>query len=650
MGMWGGGGSAAGWGGRGSMHDAGGRARGGGAGRSDGWDYEELGKIYDWRLIKRLVPYVTPYKGRVVLVLIAMLLTAIAQYAQPYIIGKGLESALRGASISTLNQIGILLVVLAGVAWVAQVVTQLLTAWVAQRLLYHLRNDVFAHMQKLSLSFYDKEEVGRVMSRLTSDVTVMQELLTTGMLNVLTDVAGLVIIIFFMFLMDAQLAVISLSVVPVLVIAMAFWQNYAQRAFIRVRQAIAQVNSEINQNVSGIRVVQSLRREDVNLRQFGRLNEENRQSNLYAMKLQAIVMPMVEVLSTIATVLIVVVIGFRLFNGSLDVATAVGFAMGFILFIQRFFAPIRDIVLQYTMLQRAMAGAHRVFEVLDTEPEIVDADDAIELDDVDGRVDFNHVDFSYIEGIPVLRDFDLHVAQGETVALVGHTGAGKTSVTALINRSYDIQGGSIEIDGIDLLKIKRKSLTRRMSVVLQEPYLFSGPIKENIRYGRLDATDDEIRLAAEAVGASEFVERLPDGYDTSLAEGGKNISIGQRQLIAFARAVVADPRIIILDEATAHVDTQTERVIQRALKSVLAGRTSFVIAHRLSTIRDADRIVMMRNGEILEVGTHDELMEMNDAYADFYRMTFTSHSDVADEVVFTGGGGAGGGSAGSPQP
>ena len=644
MGMWGGGTSAAGWGGRGSWDGAGGR--GGRGGRSDGWDYQELGNLYDWRLLKRLLPYLAPYRGRVILVLIAMVGTAIAQYSQPYIIGKGLEQAIRSNDLSALNVVGIALVVLAVFAWITQVMVQLISGWIAQRLLYHLRNDLFAHMQKLSLSFYDKEEVGRVMSRLTSDVTVMQELLTSGMLNVLTDIAGLVVVIFFMFYMDAQLAVISLSTVPFLVVFMAVWQRYAQRAFIRVRLAIAQVNSNINQNVSGVRVVQSMRREEVNLREFGQLNEENRQSNLQAMRLQATVMPMVEILSTISTVLVVVFIGIRLFNGTLDPASAAGFALGFVLFIQRFFTPIRDIVLQYTMLQRAMAGAHRVFEVLDTVPEIVDAEDAVELDDVEGRVDFNHVDFEYLPGIPVLRDFDLHVVPGETVALVGHTGAGKTSVTALINRSYEIQGGSIEIDGHDLTKIVRKSLTRRMSVVLQEPYLFSGPIAENIRYGRLDATRREIEQAAEAVGASEFIERLPNGYDTVLNEGGKNLSIGQRQLIAFARAVVADPRIIILDEATAHVDTQTERIIQKALKIVLSGRTSFVIAHRLSTIRDADRIVMMRNGEIVEIGTHDELMANDNVYADFYRMTFTTHSDVADEVVITGGGGGGGGGAG----
>ena len=630
MGMWHGGTSAAGWGGRGSW-DSVGR---GGRGRADGWDYEELGNLYDWALIKRLLPYLAPYKGRVALVLIAMVGTALAQYSQPFIIGKGLETAIRSNDLGALNTVGITLVGLAIFAWITQVVVQLLSGWIAQKLLYHLRNDVFAHMQKLSLSFYDAEEVGRVMSRLTSDVTVMQELLTSGMLNVLTDIAGLVIVVAFMFLLDAQLAVVSLSTVPILVLFMAIWQRYAQRAFIRVRLAIAQVNSNINQNVSGIRVVQSMRREDVNLKEFGQLNEENRQSNLYAMRLQASVMPMVEILSTISTVLVVVFIGIRLFNGTLDPSSAAAFALAFVLFIQRFFTPIRDIVLQYTMLQRAMAGAHRVFEVLDTKPEIVDAEDPIELGDVEGRVDFNHVNFEYLTDVPVLRDFDLHVAPGETVALVGHTGAGKTSVTALINRSYEIQGGTIEIDGKDLTKLVRKSLTRRMSVVLQEPYLFSGPIAENIRYGRLDATREEIEQVAEAVGASEFIERLPDGYDAELKEGGKNLSIGQRQLIAFARAVVAEPRIIILDEATAHVDTQTERIIQRALKVVLANRTSFVIAHRLSTIRDADRIVMMRNGEIVEIGTHDELMANEDVYADFYRMTFTSHGDVADEVMF----------------
>jgi ABC-type multidrug transport system fused ATPase/permease subunit len=328
------------------------------------------------------------------------------------------------------------------------------------------------------------------------------------------------------------------------------------------------------------------------------------------------------VLSTVASALVLIVIGVRVFNGSLGAGEALGFAVGFLIFIQRFFNPVRDIVLQYTMLQRAMAGAHRIFQVLDTRPEIVDPPNALVLPDVEGRIDFEHVDFSYVPNQPVLRDFDLHVAPGETVAFVGHTGAGKTTVTALVNRSYDIEGGAILVDGHDLREIERASLTRRMSVVLQEPYLFSGRIADNIRYGRLDADDEDIVAAARAVGASEFIERLPNGYDTVLHERGQNLSVGQRQLLAFARAIIANPRILILDEATANIDTHSERLIQQALRTILKGRTSLVIAHRLSTIRSADRIVVMREGRIVELGSHIQLIAEDGVYADLYRMTY----------------------------
>jgi ATP-binding cassette subfamily B protein len=493
-----------------------------------------------------------------------------------------------------------------------------------------MRSLMFAHLNRLSLSFYDREEIGRVMSRVTSDVVTLQELMTTGFLNVLADIIGLAIIIALIIRLDPMLAGVMMVVVPLLVGFMAIWQKYAAQAFIRVRQAIALVNSNINENVSGVRVVQSLGREEENLRQFDELNRQNRDMNMDAARLQAAVMPLVEVLSTVATVLVLLVIGIRAFNGSISAGEVSGFTTGFLLYIQRFFNPVRDIVLQYTMLQRAMAGAHRIFEVLDTEPEIQDAPDAIVLEDVEGRVDFNHVQFSYVEGVPVLHDFDLHVEPGETIAFVGHTGAGKTSVTALVNRSYDIQGGEILIDGQDLKQIQRASLTRRMSVVLQEPYLFSGTIRDNILYGRLDATDEEVEAAARAVGAHDFISRMPDGYQSELHERGQNLSVGQRQLLAFARAVIAEPRILILDEATANVDTHSERLIQEALKTILKGRTSFVIAHRLSTIRDADRIVVMREGEIVEIGGHDELMQLDGVYADLYRMTF---ADAGDEVA-----------------
>ena len=322
-------------------------------------------------------------------------------------------------------------------------------------------------------------------------------------------------------------------------------------------------------------------------------------------------------------ILVLAIIGLRAFNGSLSVAEALGFATGFMLYIQRFFNPVRSIVLQYTQIQRATAGAHRIFEVLDTEPEIVDASDAIELPDVEGRVDFDHVWFAYIDENWVLRNFNLHAKPGETIALVGHTGAGKTSVTALLSRFYDIQQGTLSIDGHDIKQVRIDSLRRRMSVVLQEAYLFSGTVRENIRYGKLDASDEEIERAARAVGAHDFIMRLEHGYDTELHERGSNLSVGQRQLISFARVIIANPRILVLDEATANVDTHTERVIQEALATMLQGRTSFVIAHRLSTIRRADRIGVMRNGEIIEIGNHDALMALDGTYADLYRMTYT---------------------------
>ena len=628
MAYWGGG-QAGGWSGdmRGIRH---GRV-------ADGWDYEELGRVYDPTLVRRIVPMLGPYKIQTVIAVISMFVFAIASYAQPYVMAAATASivdklrsndpALIAAVDTEIVQYGLLLIVLAAISFVSAVVQRLMTGYVGHRILRDMRSNMFAHLNRLSLSFYDREEVGRIMSRVTSDVVTLQELITTGFLNILADAVGLALIVGFLFWLDPLLAVVSLSVIPLLLAFMAWWQTPAARAFIRVRQAISIVNGAINENVSGVRIVQSLNREEENLKRFELLNRRHRDSNMQAVRLQASVIPTVEVLATMATAMVLVVIGIRVFNGSLGAGEALGFTVGFLLYIQRFFNPVRDIVLQYTMLQRAMAGAHRIFEVLDTEPEIVDPPDAISLPDVEGRIDFNNVDFSYVKDVPVLRGFDLQIEAGETVAFVGHTGAGKTTVTALVNRSYDIQDGEILIDGHDLRTIERASLTRRMSVVLQEPYLFSGTIADNIRYGRLNASDQEIEEAASAVGANEFIERLPDRYDTELHERGLNLSVGQRQLIAFARAVVAEPRILILDEATANIDTHSERLIQQALSTILRDRTSLVIAHRLSTIRSADRIVVMRDGEIIEIGGHEELVALDGVYADLYRMTYRRSGD-----------------------
>jgi len=429
------------------------------------------------------------------------------------------------------------------------------------------------------------------------------------------------------------LAVTSMAVLPLLIGVLWWWQERAKKAFIRVRTAIAVVNANLQENISGVRVIQSLNREDENLKRFDKVNEDNLSANVDAAKLTAIVNPAVEISVAIATAVVIIFGGIRVMNNVILIGVVVTFA----LYIQRFFDPVRDLVMQYASLQRAMAGGQRAFEVLDTKPEIVDKPEAMPMPPIKGEVRFDHVNFSYVPDTPVLQDITFAVSPGETVALVGQTGSGKTTITALVARLYDVSSGSIRVDGYDVRDVQRISLARQMGVVLQDPFLFSGTVWENIRYGKPDASDEQVMTAAKAVGAHDFIMQLEKGYDTFLEERGQNISLGQRQLLSFARAIVADPRIVVLDEATARVDSTTEATIQAALKTLLKDRTSFVIAHRLSTIRGAKRIIALQNGRIMEEGNHDELLAKDGVYARLYKMTYEAETEQGGDGHKPGG-------------
>ncbi len=614
--MMGGGGYGSGGMGGGSMMRGGGPSSGGSGGRwgSMGLDRdEEGGAIYNHTVVLRLMKYVTPYKSRLALTVMSMLFYTGTVVSLPLLVGWIIDSYISTGDVNGLNLVALIFVLVATVQFFTNVVHQRFMAYIGQRVLYTLRVQLFGHLQRLSMSFFDRHQVGSVMSRVQNDVQQLQEFLNVAVMT-LADVLSIGGIVVTMAVLSPRLAAITLSVVPLLFILMIVWQRFARKTFIQVRQAIAEVNSGLQENITGVRVVQSLNREGANAQRFGKANYEHLDANLRAGRLMAMLFPSVEILSALALSLVVFFGGSMVLDNQLEVGVLVAFA----LYIQRFFEPVRNLTMQYSSLQRAMVSGSRIFELLDTEPEVVDQPDAVELGKVEGAVTYEGVKFHYIEDEPVLKGIDMEIPAGKTYALVGPTGAGKTTIVSLLMRLYDVSEGRITVDGHDIRDVTQTSLAHQLSVVPQEPYLFSGTVKENIRYNRVESTDEDVERAARAVGAHDFIVKLQDGYDTPMQERGGNLSVGQRQLISFARALVADPRILILDEATANIDTHTEMLIQEALSELLKDRTALVIAHRLSTIRNADRIVVVDQGAVVEQGTHDELISLDGLYAKLY--------------------------------
>ena len=585
---------------------------------------EMFGRVFDPRILRRIWVFVRPYRRQVRISVIAVLVFTLSQLSIPMIIRNAFDVGLaKGAWGGALYAAVAAFAAAIATNYVASLVQERSVGKVAENVLFDIREAMFGHLQQVSQSFMDRTEVGRLMSRLQGDVNAMQEFLETSVISV-GDLVLLFGIVGCMLWLDWQLGLLTLSVLPVLFLVRIVWLPRARAAFIAAHETNSITNGALAEAIHGVRTVQGMTRQTVNAKLYDDMAGANLRTHLVAGRYAQVLVPVVDTLTGLSMAVVVVVGGAMVLDRTLDV----GVMVAFLFFIQRFFDPVRSLTMQYSVMQRAMASGQRLTEVLDVPLKIIDAPDAVTLPQgTPASVEFRGVRFAYVPGQPVLDDVSFRVEPGQTVALVGPTGSGKSSVMALLHRFYDVTGGAVIVGGHDVRQITRASLGQQIAMVLQEPFLFTGTVLENIRYNKTDATEDQLIAAARAVGAHGFIERLPQGYATELTERGSNLSMGQRQLVSFARALVADAPILILDEATASIDSHSEQDIQKALGVLLNGRSGLVIAHRLDTIRNADRIIVLNAGRVCESGTHQELLALGGQYAELYRSGHASFDD-----------------------
>lgn len=581
-------------------------------------DEEHVRKVPDRVLIARLARYMLRHRGRLAIAVAAVLVASLSGLVPPYLLKVAIDGYIAEGDFTGLTFIAMILVVVYVVNWFSGYQRTYQISWLGQNMVNDIRMKLFSHLQDLSFSFYDRSEAGRIISRVTNDTDTLSMIFVQGIVTVLSDILTLVGIVVVMLWLSIPLTLATLVVLPLLLLTTLVFQSRLRRAYRMTRKKIAKVTSKLQESISGIREIQSFTREKDTMEVFRRANVENLQANVQAGRIFAMLMPVIQVIGAVGTCVVLWYGGILTVGGGITL----GILVAFLAYVTSFFRPIVNLTTFYNTIQSAMAAAERIFETIDTEPQIIDAPDAVELPRVEGSIAFQNVTFGYHPTDPVLKNVAFSVESGRTLAIVGPTGAGKSSIVRLLSRFYEPQAGTITVDGHDIRNVTLTSLHNQMGVVLQEPFLFSGTVMENIRYGKLDATTEEIQNIATLVGAHEFITSLADGYETEVGERGMRLSVGQRQLISFARALLRDPPMLILDEATSSLDPYTELKIKKGLNVLLKDRTSLVIAHRLSTVRQADNIIVVNDGQIVEEGTHKKLMRRKGLYHRLYDKQF----------------------------